>query len=85
MQRGTAFMFTGETNGSRYDLMVGRDDTNSWLIAVTNMGVSARVAHLAHLDDPGYLAEKLGIARIDAAQIIERIANHLSSPTATEA
>ena len=82
MQRGTAFMFTGETNGSRYDLMVGRDDTNSWLIAVTNMGVSARVAHL---DDPGYLAGKLGIARIDAAQIIERIANHLSSPTATEA
>ncbi len=82
MQRGTALMFTRETNGSRYDLMVGRDDTNSWLIAVTNMGVSARVAHL---DDPGYLAEKLGIARIDAAQITERIANHLSSPTATEA
>jgi len=75
MPKGTASVFTAETGGSRYDLMVGRDDDEgSWLIAVTNMSVSTRVGHL---NDPNYLAEKLKISRVDAAQIIECIARTL--------
>jgi hypothetical protein len=74
VQPGTALVFTAETAGSRYELMVGRDD-GSWLVAVANMGVSARVGHL---NDPNYLSEKLRISRVDAAQIIECVHRHLS-------
>ena len=81
VQRGTAFTFTAEHSGSRYDLMVGKDEDNSWLIAVTNFGVSTRIGHL---DDPGYLATKLGIARVDAAQIIACIINYLTPAPADD-